>query len=113
MHAAPLALQQLSSVKTGLILNHNVDSYPLVAEVITRGGIIAFRTDTFYGEWSPRTKAWVDIACYVLFFLPAMVVYETLNHVLDARGVRQDHIVMSRTTDQATGAATAAATAIP
>ena len=49
MHAAPLALQQLSSVKTGLILNQNVDSYPLVAEVITRGGIIAFRTDTFYG----------------------------------------------------------------
>jgi len=35
--------------QTGLILNQNVDSYPLVAEVITRGGIIAFRTDTFYG----------------------------------------------------------------
>ncbi|MFO0724626.1 MAG: uracil phosphoribosyltransferase [Myxococcota bacterium] len=31
--------------------------------------------------------------------LPSMVVYETLNGFLDARGVRQDHVVMSRKTD--------------
>ena len=37
--------------------------------------------------------------------LPSMVVYDALNHFLDARGVRQDHIVMSRTTD-AKGAVT-------
>jgi uracil phosphoribosyltransferase len=36
--------------------------------------------------------------------LPAAVVYDQLNHVLDARGVRQDHIVMSRQTDSSTGA---------
>jgi uracil phosphoribosyltransferase len=38
--------------------------------------------------------------------LPSMVVYDTLNHVLDPRGVRQDHVFMSRTTDQRTGAVT-------
>jgi uracil phosphoribosyltransferase len=38
--------------------------------------------------------------------LPALVVYETLNHVLDPRGVRQDHVVMSRTTDEETGRVT-------
>jgi uracil phosphoribosyltransferase len=38
--------------------------------------------------------------------LPALVVYETLNHILDPRGVRQDHVVMSRTTDEETGRVT-------
>ncbi len=33
--------------------------------------------------------------------VPSAVVYDTLNHVLDPRGVRQDHVVMSRTTDAA------------
>ena len=37
--------------------------------------------------------------------VPAMVVYDELNTLLDPRGVRQDHVVMSRTTD-ASGAVT-------
>lgn len=37
--------------------------------------------------------------------LPSMVVFESLNEFLDARGVRQDHVVMSRKTD-AQGAVT-------
>jgi uracil phosphoribosyltransferase len=37
--------------------------------------------------------------------LPAMEVYDALNHTLEPRGVRQDHVVMSRTTD-ARGAVT-------
>lgn len=32
--------------------------------------------------------------------LPSAVVYESLNHVLDPAGVRQDHVVMGRTTDE-------------
>lgn len=32
--------------------------------------------------------------------LPSMVAFEALNQILDARGVRQDHIVMSRKTDE-------------
>lgn len=38
--------------------------------------------------------------------VPGMVVYEALNHLLDPRGVRQDHVVMSRTTDEKTGRVT-------
>lgn len=38
--------------------------------------------------------------------LPSMVVYDVLNHVLDPAGVRQDHLVMSRTTDEETGQVT-------
>ncbi|MGC3986603.1 MAG: TRAP transporter small permease subunit [Pseudorhodoferax sp.] len=28
------------------------------------------RTDTFYGNWSPRTQAMVDLVCYALMFFP-------------------------------------------
>lgn len=28
------------------------------------------RTDTFYGNWSPRTQALVDLVCYCLMFFP-------------------------------------------
>lgn len=53
----------------------------------------------------PRTRAVVvDVARAGT--LPSLVVYETLNHILDPRGVRQDHVVMSRTTDQETGRVT-------
>src|SRR5262249_37945535 len=48
----------------------------------------------------PATRAViVDVARAGI--LPAMAVYDSLNHILDARGVRQDHVVMSRTTDTA------------
>jgi uracil phosphoribosyltransferase len=53
----------------------------------------------------PRTRAVVvDVARAGM--LPSMVVYDALNHALDPRGVRQDHVVMSRTTDERTGAVT-------
>jgi uracil phosphoribosyltransferase len=53
----------------------------------------------------PRTRAVVvDVARAGM--LPASVVYDALNHVLDPRGVRQDHVVMSRTTDEETGKVT-------
>jgi len=47
------------------------------AWTLQRGGHI--RTDTFYAEWTPRRKALVDAACYVLFFLPAMLVFLKLG----------------------------------
>lgn len=53
----------------------------------------------------PRTRAVVvDVARAGT--LPALVVYETLNQILDPRGVRQDHVFMNRTTDEKTGAVT-------
>jgi len=53
----------------------------------------------------PATRAVVvDVARAGI--LPAMVVFDVLNHVLEPEGVRQDHVVMSRTTDAETGAVT-------
>ena len=47
------------------------------ARTLQRGGHI--RTDTFYADWSPRRKAMVDATCYLLFYLPAMVVFLKLG----------------------------------
>jgi TRAP-type mannitol/chloroaromatic compound transport system permease small subunit len=47
------------------------------AWTLQRGGHI--RTDTFYAQWSPQRKAWVDIACYLLLYLPAMAVFLKLG----------------------------------
>jgi TRAP-type mannitol/chloroaromatic compound transport system permease small subunit len=37
------------------------------------------RTDFFYGKWSPKTQAWVDVICYVFLFLPGMVLFVWLS----------------------------------
>ena len=33
------------------------------------------RTDSFYGGWSPRRQAAVDLVCYVVMFLPFALVF--------------------------------------
>jgi TRAP-type mannitol/chloroaromatic compound transport system permease small subunit len=38
---------------------------------LKRGGHI--RTDMFYARWSPRVRAIVDIACYLLLFFPPLI----------------------------------------
>ena len=37
------------------------------------------RTDSFYGSWSPRTQGWVDAACYLVFFFPAMAIFTDIG----------------------------------
>jgi TRAP-type mannitol/chloroaromatic compound transport system permease small subunit len=37
------------------------------------------RTDFFYGNWQPRTQAWVDVICYLFLFLPGMVMFVWLS----------------------------------
>ena len=33
------------------------------------------RTDTFYSAWSVKRQGWVDTACYLVFFFPAMIAF--------------------------------------
>ncbi len=33
------------------------------------------RTDSFYASWSPRTKGWVDAACYLALFFPFTYIF--------------------------------------
>jgi TRAP-type mannitol/chloroaromatic compound transport system permease small subunit len=43
------------------------------AWTLQRAGHI--RTDTYYSGWSVRTRGWVDVACYLVLFFPAMIVF--------------------------------------
>ena len=47
------------------------------AWTLQRGGHI--RTDVYYMKWSRRTQARVDLACYLVLFFPAMVVFAWLG----------------------------------
>ena len=42
------------------------------AWTLQRGGHI--RTDTFYANWTRRTRARVDLVCYAIFFFPAIAI---------------------------------------
>ena len=33
------------------------------------------RTDSFYSAWSVQHQGWVDTACYLVFFFPAMIAF--------------------------------------
>ena len=43
------------------------------AWTLQRGGHI--RTDTLYAKWTQRTRARVDLACYAVFFFPALAIF--------------------------------------
>jgi TRAP-type mannitol/chloroaromatic compound transport system permease small subunit len=47
------------------------------AWTLQKGGHI--RTDVYYGKWSHRTQAKVDLACYLVLFFPAMAVFGWLG----------------------------------
>ncbi|HEY3180675.1 MAG TPA: TRAP transporter small permease subunit [Casimicrobiaceae bacterium] len=47
------------------------------AWTLQRGGHI--RTDSFYANWTRRTRARVDLACYVVFFFPAIAIFGWLG----------------------------------
>jgi TRAP-type mannitol/chloroaromatic compound transport system permease small subunit len=47
------------------------------AWTLQRGGHI--RTDSFYANWTRRTQARVDLACYLIFFFPALAIFAWLG----------------------------------
>jgi TRAP-type mannitol/chloroaromatic compound transport system permease small subunit len=63
------------------------------AWTLQKGGHI--RTDTFYGEWSPRTRAWVDVVCYLVLFLPPMVVFCDLTWDYFWRSYQQNERIVT------------------
>ncbi|HVE48910.1 MAG TPA: TRAP transporter small permease subunit [Casimicrobiaceae bacterium] len=47
------------------------------AWTLQRGGHI--RTDIYYSRWSPRTRALVDLVCYLVLFFPAIAIFGWLG----------------------------------
>lgn len=79
------------------------------AEIPTRM-MATNRNGVFRGEVIDKRTPTVVVDIARAGIIPAQVCYDTLNSVLDPQVVRQDHLVMARTTNQAhqvTGAAIA------
>lgn len=47
------------------------------AYALQRGGHI--RTDSYYGQWSPRTQGMTDTLCYLIFFFPPIILFLTVT----------------------------------
>ena len=47
------------------------------AWTLQRGGHI--RTDSFYSKWTSRTRARVDLVCYLVLFFPAIAIFGWLS----------------------------------
>ena len=52
------------------------------------------RTDTFYGNWSPRTQGWVDTVCYLLL-IPALIIFFWLGWQYFARSFAQGERIVT------------------
>jgi len=47
--------------------------------------------DIFYGRWSPRTQAWVDIVCVLVFLFPWLIVlgFASRHFILASWAIRE------------------------
>ena len=63
------------------------------AYTLRRGGHI--RTDSFYGEWSPRRQGMVDAAGYLIFFFPPLLVLFWLGLDFFSRAFERGERVVS------------------
>lgn len=63
------------------------------AYTLRRGGHI--RTDSFYGEWSPRRQGLVDAVCYVVFFFPPLLILFWLGLDFFSRAYERGERVVS------------------
>ena len=63
------------------------------AWTLQRGGHI--RTDSFYSKWSKRTQARVDLACYLIFFFPAIAIFAWLGWEYLLKSFRQNERIVT------------------
>ena len=53
------------------------------------------RTDSFYGNWTPRVQGAVDAFCYVVFYFPGLGVFAYVNWDFFLRSLGQSERVVS------------------
>lgn len=53
------------------------------------------RTDSFYGAWPPRVQGWVDVACYLGFFFPAMIIFTWIGWDYFAKSWQQGERIVT------------------
>jgi TRAP-type mannitol/chloroaromatic compound transport system permease small subunit len=53
------------------------------------------RTDTFYGNWPPKVRGWVDTICYLFVFFPAFGVFAWVGWGYFARSFAQGERIVT------------------
>jgi TRAP-type mannitol/chloroaromatic compound transport system permease small subunit len=53
------------------------------------------RTDSFYGDWSPRRQGWVDTVCYLVFFFPPLIAFLVATSEYFWKSYGQDERIMT------------------
>lgn len=53
------------------------------------------RTDSFYGEWSPRKQGWVDTICYLVFYFPPLIAFQVVTWDYFYKSYGQDERIMT------------------
>ncbi len=96
----PLVNQLVTRLYTDLISVVASREFPRTRRAVDTRMIVHTPQGVFHGDIvDPSTQAvCVDIARAGM--LPAQVCFDTLNYVLDPVGVRQDHLIMNRVTDE-------------
>jgi TRAP-type mannitol/chloroaromatic compound transport system permease small subunit len=53
------------------------------------------RTDSFYGDWTPRRQGWVDTVCYLVFFFPPLIAFLVVTWDYFWKSYGQDERIMT------------------
>ena len=53
------------------------------------------RTDSFYANWSRRTRGIVDVLCYLVFFFPALTIFLVLGWEYFTRSFEQNERIVT------------------
>lgn len=106
--AQPAFNHLISMLYTSLIRAVINNEFPRVQAEIPTRMLATNRNGVFRGEVIDTRTPTVVVDIARAGILPSQVCFDTLNHLLDPQVVRQDHLIMARTTNQAhqvTGAA--------
>ena len=74
--------------------------FPVTSRRIETRMIAHSPLGVFAGDVTDPTTRVVAVDVARAGMLPAQVCFDALNHILDPNGVRQDHLIMNRVTDQ-------------
>ena len=103
----PQVNQLVKTLYANMISQVTAREFPVAEQTIPTRMIEHTPEGVFNGSCIDRNTSVVCVDIARAGMLPAQVCFDTLNHVLEPAGVRQDHLVMNRVTNesgQVTGA---------
>lgn len=97
----PRVNQLVKTLYADMVARVAATEFPVAEQSIRTRMIEHTPEGVFNGSCIDRSTSVVCVDIARAGMLPAQICFDTLNHVLDPAGVRQDHLVMNRVTDDA------------